>query len=125
MITLKLTTHSFLLFLFLLLLLTLLHLFRLFSQLMLRLSFQLLLQLLLRLLILDRVYDQSHWPVPHDLHIHVLPERPRIHSILSILLSKILKKAIKQWMCVFALHGIMKIRFSSFELMIECELRDE
>ena len=48
---------------------------------MLCLSLKLLLKLLLGLLILDGVDDQCDWAIPDYLHVHVLPEGTRFHSI--------------------------------------------
>ena len=89
------------------------------------LPLKLLLELLLRLLILDGVDYQRYWAIPDYLHVHVLPERPRLHLVWRVYRSQVLQKLIVQDLRSLVLHGIMEVGLRPLQLMVQGELRDQ
>ena len=76
--------------------------------------------------VFDRIYHQSYRTIICHFNIHILPKSPREYLIsLPIQFTEFLQKIIIQNFCLFSIHSIVKIRFGSAKLMIECELRDQ
>ena len=86
------------------------------------LPLELLLELLLSLLILDGVDYQRYRAIPDYLHVHVLPERPRLHLFGGIYRPQVVQKLIVQDLRGLVLHGIMEVGFRPLQLVVQGEL---